>query len=383
METLPVNKRFQLKKSEQSSYKIIITKELERKIRFICQKISQVEWSGVMYYTHTGDFEDGSLTIIAKDLIVLDIGTGGATEFKCSNPDVCTYMIDNDLLDCDMGLIHSHNNMSTFFSSTDTDTLRQEGSDRNIFVSLIVNNEGTYTAGITRKVCSKISEEMCYKTWGDKEICRPIEHYETQYVEWFNLIIEKEEDNTNPFPEIADRLIKIAEEKKKAEEAARFSFMSYNHPYTLIPNEQMSMFDDYEKDIPPANYQPEKEPNYKEVDNFTVNVDLFNDIVMKLLTGDINADSSTTTTSTAAINMALKFDKTFEDEENFETFASNMLDFIIDTWGPFVYIPNDDKQEEAWDEAIQVFADALSKRLIQIVPNKYTEIYSHLLNNYM
>lgn len=106
------NQTLQLKKNEQSSYKIVITKEMERKIRFICQKVSQVEWSGVMYYTHTGNFEDGSLTIIAKDLIVLDIGTGGATEFRCSNPDVCTYMIENDLLDCDMGLIHSHNNMA-------------------------------------------------------------------------------------------------------------------------------------------------------------------------------------------------------------------------------------------------------------------------------
>ena len=380
------NKTLQLKKNEQSSYKIVITKEMERKIRFICQKVSQVEWSGVMYYTHTGNFEDGSLTIIAKDLIVLDIGTGGATEFKCSNPDVCTYMIENDLLDCDMGLIHSHNNMATFFSGTDTATLRQEGSDRNIFVSLIVNNEGTYTAGITRQVFSKISEEICYKTWRDKEICNPVEHYETKYVEWFNLAIEKEKDNSNPFPEIAERLLNIAEEKKKAEEDAK-KLIRYNpNPYPWMGDKQTTLFDD-DADVPPADYKPFKQKETKHIqqvnENFAVDTELFDDIVMKLLTGDINADTSSMTTSAAAINMPLKFDRTFKDISDFESFASNMLDFIIDTWGPFVYMPNDDKKEELWDEALGNFAYDLGSRLIQIVPNKYTEIYSNLLNNYM
>jgi len=379
------NKTLQLKKNEQSSYKIVITKEMERKIRFICQKVSQVEWSGVMYYTHTGNFEDGSLTIIAKDLIVLDIGTGGATEFKCSNPDVCTYMIENDLLDCDMGLIHSHNNMATFFSGTDTNTLRQEGSDRNIFVSLIVNNEGTYTAGITRQVFSKISEEICYKTWGDKEVCNPVEHYETKYVEWFNLAIEKEEDGFS-FPEIAKRLLNIAEEKKKAEEEAS-KIVHYNpDTYPWMGGKQTTLFDD-DADVPPVDYKPFKQKETKHIqqvnENFAVDTELFDDIVMKLLTGDINADTSSMTTSAAATNMPLKFDRTFKDISDFEAFASNMLDFIIDTWGPFVYMPNDDKKEELWDEALGNFACDLGNRLIQIVPNKYTEIYSNLLNNYM
>ena len=191
-----------LKKNEQSSYKMIITKELERKIRFICSKIHNIEWSGVLFYTHEGEFEDNSLVIKAVDLVVLDIGDATTTHFQCSNPDVITYMVDNDLLDCDMALIHSHHAMSTFMSSTDLNTLLQEGTDRNIFVSLIVNNEGNYTAGITRRIFSKIAEEKCYKTFNDREICKPEEHYETQYVEWFNLDIEKEEDYSNPFPEI-------------------------------------------------------------------------------------------------------------------------------------------------------------------------------------
>lgn len=273
----------------------------------------------------------------------------------------------------------------TFFSGTDTATLRQEGSDRNIFVSLIVNNEGTYTAGITRKVFSKISEEVCYKTWGDKEVCNPVEHYETQYVEWFNLTIEKEEDGLF-FPDIAERLLHIAEEKKKAEEEAK-KVTHYNpNPYPWIGGKQTTLFDD-DADVPPADYKPFKQKETKHTqqvnENFAVDTELFDDIVMKLLTGDINADTSSMTTSAAAINMPLKFDRTFKDISDFESFASNMLDFIIDTWGPFVYMPNDDKKEDLWDEALGTFAYDLGSRLIQIVPNKYTEIYSNLLNNYM
>ena len=101
-----------LKKNEQSSYKMIITKELERKIRFICSKIHNIEWSGVLFYTHEGEFEDNSLVIKAIDLVVLDIGDATTTQFQCSNPDVITYMVDNDLLDCDMALIHSHHTMA-------------------------------------------------------------------------------------------------------------------------------------------------------------------------------------------------------------------------------------------------------------------------------
>lgn len=91
----------------------------------------------------------------------MDIGTQAYTEFDM-NPDVIAYMCENpELLDCQMGLIHSHNNMSTFFSETDTATLKEEGRDRNNFVSLIVNNAGTYTAAITRRVKDIVKLRTC------------------------------------------------------------------------------------------------------------------------------------------------------------------------------------------------------------------------------
>lgn len=62
------------------------------------------------------------------------------------------------------GNITSHHVMSTHPSSTDLQTLREEGNERNCFVSLIVNNEGTYYAAITRKVQTK--SEVTVKSLG-------------------------------------------------------------------------------------------------------------------------------------------------------------------------------------------------------------------------
>ena len=159
-----------MKKSD--TFKLIIPEEVEKKIRYICQQIWKDEWSGTLFYKPEGKFEDGTLVIRCVDIYVMDIGTAAYTEFDMS-PDVISYMTDNpELLNCQMGLIHSHNNMSTFFSGTDTATLKEEGMDRNHFVSLIVNNEGTYTAAITRKVkaTKTITENFSYPTFEDEEV---------------------------------------------------------------------------------------------------------------------------------------------------------------------------------------------------------------------
>ena len=105
------------------NYKLVIPAEVERKIRFACQRVWNTEWSGTLFFTHEGSFENNDLVIRCVDIYIMDIGTQGYTEFDM-NPDVISYMCETpELLDCQMGLIHSHNNMSTFFRKTDTTTL--------------------------------------------------------------------------------------------------------------------------------------------------------------------------------------------------------------------------------------------------------------------
>lgn len=200
-----------------TKYKLIIPPFVEQKIRHLCNRVWEKEWSGTLFYKAEGSFEDGSLIITCADIFVMDIGTAGYTEFDMS-PDVMAYMTEHpELMECQMGLIHSHNNMSTFFSGTDTATLKEEGRDRNHFVSLIVNNAGSYTAAITRKVKSKrtVNEAFSYESF--KGV--PVEatdswEEEVEEIQYFYLDIIKE-GNTYSFPDVDVRLAEI----KKAKEA--------------------------------------------------------------------------------------------------------------------------------------------------------------------
>ena len=205
------------------NYKLVIPAEVEKKIRFACQKVWSTEWSGTLFFTHEGSFENNDLVIKCVDIYIMDIGTQAYTEFDM-NPDVIAYMCDNpELLDCQMGLIHSHNNMSTFFSGTDTATLKEEGRDRNNFVSLIVNNAGTYTAAITRRVKTKqVRESVSYEFFGDGEKFDTKDYVSNaDEIEWFYLKIEKEGENYS-FPDIDARLEEIRKQKKeKAEKAEK------------------------------------------------------------------------------------------------------------------------------------------------------------------
>lgn len=200
-----------------TKYKMIIPPFVEQKIRHLCNRVWEKEWSGTLFYKAEGSFEDGSLVITCADIFVMDIGTAGYTEFDMS-PDVMTYMTEHpELMECQMGLIHSHNNMSTFFSGTDTATLKEEGRDRNHFVSLIVNNAGSYTAAITRKVKSKrvVNETFSYESF-EGVLVEATDNWEEEVeeIQYFHLDITKEGNNYS-FPDVDARLAEI----KKAKEA--------------------------------------------------------------------------------------------------------------------------------------------------------------------
>lgn len=85
-----------------TDYKLVIPINVENKIRAVCRKVWEVEWSGILFYT-VGDIVENY--IYCKDFVVLDIGTAGTTEFQMS-PKVIAYMTEHDLLDCYTGLIH-------------------------------------------------------------------------------------------------------------------------------------------------------------------------------------------------------------------------------------------------------------------------------------
>ena len=211
-------------KKQDNTYKLIITPELEEKIRFLCARFPNNEYSGVLFYDYTGRFEDNSLVLTAKDFCLMDYGSATYTEFDKS-AEICNYMIEHDLLECQQGLMHSHDQMSTFFSGTDLGTLQEEGSDMNNFLSLIVNNAGQYTAAITRivKHIPHVTEVLEYEFFGEETINIGNDEYdaiESYEIEYFFLNIEKPTVNIG-YTDLFNRIEEISKDKTKITNISR------------------------------------------------------------------------------------------------------------------------------------------------------------------
>lgn len=387
-----------VQKSGTYNYKLIIPAEVERKIRFACQKVWSTEWSGTLFFTHEGSFENNDLVIRCVDIYIMDIGTQAYTEFDM-NPDVIAYMCENpELLDCQMGLIHSHNNMSTFFSGTDTATLREEGIDRNNFVSLIVNNAGTYTAAITRRVKSKqVKESVSYEFFGDGE-----KHDTKEYVssadeiEWFYLKIEKEGENYS-FPDMAARLEEIKQAKAERAEKAQTpvyqggykpvianSYGTKAGPANLVKKEadkpkvvQPTLFDNAD-DLP---FEEGYDIPYGHVSFDKVTL---KSLVLQLITGSIiiSNDSKIDITKWAKSMPTLyekRFGKGKVGMDNFKIWAETYTEYL--TW----YITDEKLEELGFDETeiCAICAHDMIEELTKLPENDYIKGYIDALQKYL
>ena len=382
---------------QQSIYKMVIPQEVEKKIRLLCREIHNVEWSGVLFYKVSGSFEDKSLTITCVDLFQMDEGTGGYTEYDMS-PDVMGYMVDHpELLDAGVyqGLIHSHNNMATFFSGTDTATLQSEGSDMNHFVSLIVNNAGKYTAGVTRKVKLKqtVNEEFTYPTWGDERVSgNRVFTVEKEYIQWFNLDIEIEGVSNDFEEEMLARIKEIRTNKanfnKKSYEIREgipskygdYPIGSYGSPKgqavlagpantAPIKREvkQPTLFDDVNEEL------------MIDYEKFKLSDEIVDWVVKQTITCSvIIPNSSNIDIEKWARSMDSLYKKRFTDKKEFETFASNFVDFVVNY--------TEDPEAAAFLDATEmaaVLAYQVREKLNTLPKNEWLDAWMELYDDYI
>lgn len=379
---------------QQTIYKMVIPQEVEKKIRLLCREIHNVEWSGVLFYKTTGAFEDKSLTVTCVDIFQMDEGTGGYTEYD-ESPDIISYMCDHpELLESDVyrGLLHSHCTFSTFFSGTDTDTLLAEGSDMNHFVSLIVNNAGKYTAGITRraKIKQTVNEEFSYPTWGDERV-RGNRTFtvEKECVQWFNLDIEIEGVSNDFEEEMLARIKEI-----RASKAAK--------SYSGVATRQFSKVGGYpigdygiprvntvnETKAGPANMIEKKEPVQPSLfpdevlidyEHLHVSSEIVDWVVKQTITCSlIIPHDSNIDVEKWAKSMDSLYSKRFEDEVEFEAFASNFVDYLINyTEDPeaAAYLDN--------TEMGAVLAYQVREKLNKLPKNKWLDIWMKMYDDYI
>ena len=377
------------------SYKINIPLYVEKKIRILCREIHNIEWSGILFYRVNGSFEDGTLEVDCVDIYQMDEGSTGYTEFDMS-ADVMNYMVEHPELiseDIFQGLIHSHNNMSTFFSGTDTGTLLAEGSDVNHFVSLIVNNAGVYTAGITRRVSvvQKVSEEYTYPSWKDSERSGTREFTATKtYVQWFNLEVNKDEVAKEDESEILNRIKEVRKLKaSKPKYSSKIGNDDLPHatPTVVKPTNI----------VPTTPTTPKKEDKPKSVEvtpslfeadeeDYDVNYNLYHysdntivSIVKQLITLSLVLPNSDAIDAKEwAKNMEEIFDARFGDVVEFETVAVNIVDYLLSYT----------EEEDAFTyltprESVAVLAKEVKEALAELPENKYINSLMSICDDYI
>lgn len=110
---------------------------------YLCSKVADKEWSGILFYESVGDILDiENFLVIGKEIFLKDIGTATYTEFSYGVDEISFVMDKPGLETADWGKIHSHAVMNTFHSTTDMDDLWQNTETNNYYLSFIVNNRG-------------------------------------------------------------------------------------------------------------------------------------------------------------------------------------------------------------------------------------------------
>lgn len=301
--------------------------------------------------------------------------------------------------------------MATFFSGTDINTLREEGVDRNHFVSLIVNNEGKYTAAITRKVkgTNTITETVSYLSFGGEEKTSVEEvKEEVEELQWFYLNIEIENSSKE---DINDRLREIREAKSRKRnslETYNFShpikryssYLEYFKPEkeddiiirTKDENTKAKPTSREDKSIIPMSELTREEVEEIEGENelsipyetITIRRSVIKSLVLQLVTGSIIiSDNSKVNLDKWVNGMPALYEKRFgkgtEGLKLFRAWAESYIEFLC-------WFSDDDSLEELGydkDEIAMIYAYNLAKELSRLKKNIYIEEYINILNGYI
>lgn len=141
---------------------LVVSVGLQKQIEWLHKQVGAKEWCGVLFYKRLdGDIDNPkTLKLYASELYLMDIGRETYTEADF-DADTMVEMWEtvNDDYTYKRGLIHTHHNMSTFFSSTDMQELHDNAPTHNYYLSLIVNFAGTWTARVAFTAKRKIQME--------------------------------------------------------------------------------------------------------------------------------------------------------------------------------------------------------------------------------
>lgn len=196
-----------------TKFKVVVSLNVQEEVKKLCKEISHVEWSGILYYTING------IEIRLEAILPMDKGTAGFTEYDTDSRFI-TFLEekqkelgigDEIFATWKRGHIHSHVNMGTSFSGTDTDELNENVGKHIQYLSVIVNNRNEYNGHVAKEAI--VSKVVKLKTG--------LNQYQETADETRNLVLydvdfyfEREEvDLSNSF---LTNLKRVLEEKKRS-----------------------------------------------------------------------------------------------------------------------------------------------------------------------
>lgn len=388
-------------------FKFIVEESLEKIIRHICARYPDNEFSGTLFYTVEGNFEDGSLVVRGKDFYVQDIGESTYTEFQ-NDVTLASYMVEHELWGCYTGLMHSHNRMQTFFSGTDINTLHSEGDEQNHFVSLIINNAGLYNAAITRKVKGERktvttgTETLTYKSFNNVEkmiTSQPFHSEATQEVyrlEYYMMDVEIETSVSYERNPLDIRLDELQASSKSYVNKHRYGGGAYQgyfpgKVYASPTNtqarpaapKQLTLFDDY-KDLDPDKIAKEVEDGIVDYDNIHIEKHIVMSHVRQLITLNLMAGANPNIDLKQwDNNMEKALDKRFVQEDNeplkdYEYVIDSFVDILSsELKASALYRFGDDFCQAIWSNDVSNYI------LENFKTNKYLEVLIKSLERWL
>lgn len=395
---------------QSSTYKLKVPKKVEEKIRYLIRKFPHTEWSGILFYTYAGNFEDGSLQIHCEDIFPMDLGTGTFTEFKMDES-VTTYIAQNmdTLFDCNIGLLHSHHSMQAWFSGTDISTLQTEGDDTNCFVSLIVNTAGTYCAAITRKLQKSteiVTKDLgtSYEFFGEGKVSTdedPMSEstkvIDETVIEYFMLDVEIEQVD-NPLAYLDTRFDEIESKKKSAFQpttmpslpASRIANPKWGKDGSLIKEEVGKDEEFYDwihserkksAEAKESLLFSEEEMGEIDVTKWKPDPTVIHRMVIHLITCSFIVSDSIDLKQWIHKHMVKKYDEIFSDETMFIEWRDFIIDYLISHYSCEMDIPSELLDEyETWHSKI---AEAMVDELGEYNTNSYIDQYISYLMEYI
>ena len=83
-----------------------LPKNIVQQIQYLCNEISEVEWSGILMYKLVGNFSTGNFYCVVKDIYPMNVGSGVYTEYEFNSDFIKHRMETPDSLEWELGHVH-------------------------------------------------------------------------------------------------------------------------------------------------------------------------------------------------------------------------------------------------------------------------------------